>query len=93
MRPGDYITVNSSEVELLTSDAFRAVASAELVEKIGIQHGLGGYERLYLPEVGQPVVTALRRLMAKEIPPAEAIVAEYLAERIELRIAHRGRVR
>ena len=91
MRPGDYITVNPTEVEVLRSDAFKRVVPDDVAREIRLTAAQGdpeGYECLSLPKIGRPVADALRRLAATG-PSTEAVVAEHLAERIEHRLDHR----
>jgi hypothetical protein len=92
MRPGDYITVNRTEVQLLTSDEFRQLLSEEVSAKILLTEPEGpaqaGYKCLSLPKIGRPVADALRHI-ASAGPSPESVVAEHLAERIEHRVAHR----
>ena len=89
MRPGDYITVNASEVDVLTSDTFREVAPEELVRRIRLADDpeRPDYQRLELPKIGMPVAEVLRGIAAgSATPTAQSVVAGHLAERIEARV-------
>ena len=90
MRPGDWIVVNGSEADLLTSDTFRVIASADLKGKIELTPNTKpGYYRLALPAVGRPVVRALTAFALGGVDPKDAITAESLAGAIAQRISTR----
>ena len=86
MRPGDYITVTPSELELLRSDDFKQVVPAAVAHEMRLEPGPGNSQRLRLPKVGRPVAEALRHLAAYARTP-QAVIAEHLAERIDHRVA------
>jgi hypothetical protein len=92
MRPGDFIVVNPTEVDLLTSNRFKQVASAELMRKISLTPAERGgieYYRLALPKIGRPIVEALNAFAEGDADAEEEVTAHGLALAISQRIAPR----
>jgi hypothetical protein len=90
MRPGDWIVITGTEADLLTSDTFKEIASAELASKIDLTPNTKpGYYRLALPGVARPVVRALAAIAAGRVDSKDAITAESLAGAITQRISTR----
>lgn len=92
MRPGDFILVNPSEVDLLTSDRFKQVASAELAPKISLtpaERGGAEYYRLALPKIGRPIVEALNEFAEGDASAEEKATAHGLALAISQRLEPR----
>lgn len=90
MRLGDWIVISSNEAALLTSDAFKRIAPADLMSKIQLTPNTKpGYFRLALPGIGRRVIDALVAFAQGGIGTEEAVAAEHLAVAIEQRLSTR----